>query len=305
MVLWTLADVPEQHGRIAVITGANSGLGEQAALALAGKGAHVVLACRNPAKAHAAEARIRQVHPAASVQVRVLDLADLSSVAQFADGLAADHGRVDLLLNNAGLMAVDAARTRDGFEMQFGVNHLGHFALTVRLLPLLTATAGSRVVTMSSMGHRAGRMHFDDLMFDRGYSRWQAYFQSKLANLLFTAELQRRLAASGTSTMALAAHPGGSRTDLGTEGRGLSNRLMAAVVPLVTQSAATGALPLLRAATDPAASGGQFYGPRWLAVGHPVLETPAPAARRTADARRLWTESVRLTGVDADLPVAR
>jgi NAD(P)-dependent dehydrogenase (short-subunit alcohol dehydrogenase family) len=305
MVLWTLADVPEQHGRIAVITGANSGLGEQAALALAGKGAHVVLACRNPAKAHAAEARIRQVHPAASVQVRVLDLADLSSVAQFADGLAADHGRVDLLLNNAGLMAVDAARTRDGFEMQFGVNHLGHFALTVRLLPLLTATAGSRVVTMSSMGHRAGRMHFDDLMFDRGYSRWQAYFQSKLANLLFTAELQRRLAASGTSTIALAAHPGGSRTDLGTEGRGLSNRLMAAVVPLVTQSAATGALPLLRAATDPAASGGQFYGPRWLAVGHPVLETPAPAARRTADARRLWTESVRLTGVDADLPVAR
>jgi NAD(P)-dependent dehydrogenase (short-subunit alcohol dehydrogenase family) len=305
MVLWTLADIPEQHGRIAVITGANSGLGEQAALALAGKGAHVVLACRNPAKAHAAEARIRQVHPAASVQVRVLDLADLSSVAQFADGLAADHGRVDLLLNNAGLMAVDAARTRDGFEMQFGVNHLGHFALTVRLLPLLTATAGSRVVTMSSMGHRAGRMHFDDLMFDRGYSRWQAYFQSKLANLLFTAELQRRLAASGTSTIALAAHPGGSRTDLGTEGRGLSNRLMAAVVPLVTQSAATGALPLLRAATDPAASGGQFYGPRWLAVGHPVLETPAPAARRTADARRLWTESVRLTGVDADLPVAR
>ncbi len=305
MVLWTLADIPEQHGRIAVITGANSGLGEQAALALAGKGAHVVLACRNPAKAHAAEARIRQVHPAASVQVRVLDLADLSSVAQFADGLAADHGRVDLLLNNAGLMAVDAARTRDGFEMQFGVNHLGHFALTVRLLPLLTATAGSRVVTMSSMGHRAGRMHFDDLMFDRGYSRWQAYFQSKLANLLFTAELQRRLAASGTSTIALAAHPGGSRTDLGTEGRGLSNRLMAAVVPLVTQSAATGALPLLRAATDPAASGGQFYGPRWLAVGHPVLETPAPAARRTADAHRLWTESVRLIGVDADLPVAR
>ncbi len=305
MVLWTLADVPEQHGRIAVITGANSGLGEQAALALAGKGAHVVLACRNPAKAHAAEARIRQVHPAASVQVRVLDLADISSVAQFADGHPADHRRVDILLNNAGLMAVDAARTRDGFEMQFGVNHLGHFALTVRLLPLLTATAGSRVVTMSSMGHRAGRMHFDDLMFDRGYSRWQAYFQSKLANLLFTAELQRRLAASGTSTIALAAHPGGSRTDLGTEGRGLSNRLMAAVVPLVTQSAATGALPLLRAATDPAASGGQFYGPRWLAVGHPVLETPAPAARRTADARRLWTESVRLTGVDADLPVAR
>ncbi len=302
---WTLDAMPDQTGRTAVVTGANAGLGYEIAVALAAGGARVVMACRNLDRATGAAATIRRRVTGARVEVGRLDLADLASVAAFADGVAAGHDRLDLLINNAGLMAVDRSRTVDGFETQFGVNHLGHFALTARLLPLLTATAGSRVVTMSSMGHRAGRMNFDDLMFDRGYGRWRPYFQSKLANLLFTAELQRRLAATDAPTIAVAAHPGASRTDLGTEGRGVTNRLMARVVPLLTQPAAVGALPALRAATDPAVRGGQFYGPRLLAVGHPVLETPSRRARDGGDARRLWEESLRLTGVAPDLLAPR
>jgi NAD(P)-dependent dehydrogenase (short-subunit alcohol dehydrogenase family) len=291
----TPTDVPALTGRRAVVTGANAGLGREITRLLAAAGAEVVMACRNPAKAEQAAARVRAAVPAATLDVRVLDLADLDSVAAFADGFT---GRLDLLVNNAGLMALDESRTAQGFEMQFGVNHLGHFALTARLMPHLLATPGSRVATMSSMGHRAAR-GAPDPRLERPYDRWQAYFRSKLANLHFTAELQRRLAAAGAPTVAVAAHPGGSRTDLGTEGTSLSNRLLTPLVPLITQSAEAGALPMLRALTDPGARGGEFYGPRFRLRGRtPVVETPSRAARDADAARRLWAESVQLTGLE-------
>ncbi len=285
---WTPTDIPDLTGRRAVVTGANAGLGREIARTLAEHGADVVLACRNVAKA---EAVAREIGPRA--EVRRLDVGDLDSVAAFADGFT---GRLDLLVNNAGLMAIDEARTPQGVEMQFGVNHLGHFALTARLLPLLLATPGSRIANHASMGHRAARGAADPRL-DRPYDRWQAYFHSKLANLLFTAELQRRLTAAGAATIAVAAHPGGSNTDLGTEGHGVSNRLMRTVVPFVTQPAALGARPMLRALTDPAVRGGEFYGPRFLVRGAtPVRETPSRAARDTAAAAHLWALSTELAG---------
>jgi protochlorophyllide reductase len=291
---WTAADIPDQQGRVVLVTGANAGLGFAIARDLAFRGARVLLGCRNPDKAAAAVAAIRDVLPDADLDIVPLDLASLASVHQAAETVIAGSTRLDLLINNAGLMALDESRTEDGFEMQFGVNHLGHFALTAELLPLLLATPGSRVVTMSSMGHRGGRFHADDVMFERRrYRRWSAYFQSKLANLLFTAELDRRLRATGAVTAALAAHPGGSRTDLGIEGGGLSNRLFR--VTSLGQSVEAGALPALRAATDPAARGGQYYGPRWGMSGRAVLETPSRRARDASDAEELWHLSERLT----------
>ena len=288
---WIPADIPVLTGRRAIVTGANAGLGLEVAHSLAARGAEVVLACRNTAKAEAGAAVIRERSPAAKVEVGPLDLADLDSVAAFAAGRS---GRLDLLVNNAGLMAIDESRTAQGVEMQFGVNHLGHFALTARLLPLLLATPGSRVGTMSSMGHRSARGQ----AAPERYDRWQAYFHSKLANLLFTAELQRRLAAAGASTIAVAAHPGASNTDLGTEGSGMSNvglRLM----PFIGQSAARGARPMLRAMTDPTVRGGEFYGPRFVVFGAtPVRETPTRAARDAAAAQRLWDLSVELSGLE-------
>ncbi len=292
---WTPADIPDLTGRRAVVTGANSGLGLEIVHALAARGAEVVLACRNTAKADVAAGQVRARTPGAALEVRELDLADLDSVAAFADGL---DGRLDLLVNNAGLMAVDESRTAQGFETQFGVNHLGHFALTARLMPLLLATPGSRVGSMSSMGHRAARGSADPTLM-RPYARWQSYFQSKLANLLFTAELQRRLSEAGASTIAVAAHPGGSHTDLGTEGTGLLNAGMRALVGPVTQSAERGSRPMLRALTDPTVRGGEFYGPRFVLRGvQPVRETPSKAARDAGAARRLWTRSVQLTGLE-------
>jgi NAD(P)-dependent dehydrogenase (short-subunit alcohol dehydrogenase family) len=291
---WTPSDIPALTGRRAIVTGANAGLGLEVAHGLAAHGAEVVLACRNTAKADAAAAAIRGRTPGARIEVGAIDLADLDSVAAFA---ATQSGRLDLLVNNAGLMAVDEARTAQGAEMQFGVNHLGHFALTARLLPLLLTTPGSRVASMSSMGHRAARGQADPRL-ERRYDRWQAYFHSKLANLLFTAELQRRLAGAGASTIAVAAHPGGSNTDLGTEGSGLSN-VGLRLLPFIGQPAALGARPMLRALTDPAVRGGEYYGPRFMVFGaSPVLETPSRAARDTAAARRLWDLSVELSGLE-------
>jgi protochlorophyllide reductase len=288
---WTLADIPDLTGSRAIVTGANAGLGLQIAHGLAARGADVLLACRNTIKADAAADAIRARTPGAQVSVGELDLADLESVGAFA---AAQSGRVDLLVNNAGLMAIDEARTAQGVEMQFGVNHLGHFALTARLMPLLLATPGSRIGNMSSMGHRAARGTADPRL-ERRYDRWQSYFQSKLANLRFTTELQRRLAAAGSSTIAVAAHPGASSTDLGTEGSGLSNTVMR-LAPLFTQSAELGARPMLRALTDPTVEGGEFYGPRFLMRGAtPVRETPTRAARDVAAALRLWDTSVELS----------
>lgn len=298
---WTEADIPSLEGRTALVTGANSGLGLEAARMLARHGARVLLACRNLTKAEAAADDIRTT-ATGEVDIVALDLADLASVAAASQHVVTHEPRLDLLLNNAGLMAVDQATTADGFEMQLGVNHLGHFALTAQLAPLVLATPGSRVVTMSSMGHRAGRLRLDDLFFEqRGYDRWRPYFQSKLANLLFTAELHRRLTGAGAGTLALAAHPGGSHTDLGYEGGGLTNKLMRPAA-VVLQSAAAGATPFVRAATDPGAQGGQFYGPRWMTRGRPVVETPSRRARRADDARALWERSEELTGLTLDLP---
>ena len=282
-------------GRRAVVTGANAGLGWEITRTLAERGADVVLACRNLGKAEQAAERIRSELPSARLTVRALDLADLDSVAAFADDLT---GRLDLLVNNAGLMAVDASRTAQGFETQFGVNHLGHFALTARLLPLLLETPGSRIGTMSSMGHRAAR-RAPDPRLERPYERWQSYFSSKLANLHFTAELHRRLTAAGAATVAVAAHPGGSYTDLGSEGSGLTNRMIAVVAPVLSQSARAGSVPMIRALTDPQVAGGEFYGPRFLARGLPArVETPSRAARDAAAAGRLWDLSVELTGLE-------
>lgn len=291
---WSTSDIRPMAGKVAIVTGANSGLGFCIADELARAGADVVLACRNPAKAEAAAERIRST-AAGSVEVLPLDLANLASVSRAAEEFVASKRPLHLLINNAGLMALDDSRTVDGFETQFGVNHLGHFALTAELLPTLDATPAARVVTMSSMGHRMGSMHFDDVMFARKYNRWGAYFQSKLANLLFTLELHARLQRAGSTTAALCAHPGGSRTDLGHEGRGLSNKVVSALAPAFMQSASRGAQPALRAATDPAARSGQFYGPKFITAGPAVLETPSRAARDTDAAARLWELSESLT----------
>lgn len=294
---WTAADIPDLTGKVAVITGSNAGLGFHIASDLAGAGARVIMACRNEAKAADAANRIRSSSPRGTVETMTLDLADLSSVRAFSERLVSTVDRLDILGNNAGLMALDESKTVDGFETQFGVNHLGHFALTGLVLPLLLATPGSRVVNHSSMGHRPGKMHLDDLMYERHrYSRWPAYFQSKLANLLFSLDLQRRLALAGASTIALTAHPGGSRTDLGVEGSGLLNKALKPIGGF-GQSAAKGALPFVRACVDPSARGGDFFGPRYLIFGSPKLETPTKRARDVAVAQRLWTISEDLTGV--------
>jgi NAD(P)-dependent dehydrogenase (short-subunit alcohol dehydrogenase family) len=293
---WTEADVPEQSGRTAVVTGANSGIGFEAARVLAERGAAVVLAIRDLGKGEDAAAKIRASAPAASVSIVRLDLGSLASIREAAEELRAGHDRLDLLMNNAGLMMTPRGRTADGFELQLGTNHLGHFALTGLLLDRMLQVPGSRVVTMSSNGHKLGRIHFDDLQSERRYSRTGAYAQSKLANLLFTYELQDRLTRAGAATAALAAHPGTSRTAL-TRNLPAVMRLGAALMPF--QPPAMGAAPMLRAATDPAALGGEYYGPAGFG------ENSGPAKRvlsnaRSHDreaARRLWEESARLTGV--------
>jgi len=296
---WSAADVPDLSGRVAVVTGANRGLGREVTRALVRRGARVVMACRNEATGEAAAAGLRAspggAGQAGELEVRPLDLASLASVEKFATGLAGEP-RLDLLANNAGLMAVDRGLTADGFETHIGVNHLGPFALTARLLPLLLRTGGSRVVTMSSMGARLGHVDLGDLLWERRpYDRWQAYFQSKLANLLFTAELDRRLRAAGAATAALAAHPGGSRTSLGRNGRSWMNRLVPLWTPFL-QPASLGALGLVRAATDPAADGGGYYGPLFQVWGPPVREKPSRPARDPELAAGLWAQSELLTG---------
>jgi NAD(P)-dependent dehydrogenase (short-subunit alcohol dehydrogenase family) len=289
-VPWTEKNIPELDGKTAVITGANSGLGLAAATVLAKHGARVIMACRNAAKAESAAEQVRAT-ATGPVEVVSLDLGSLASVEACAAELRANEQSLDLLLNNAGLMAIDEARTEDGFEMQMGVNHLGHFALTAKLWPLLSATPGARVVNHSSFGHRAGVLRTDDLFFERRrYDRWRPYFQSKLANLLFTLELNRR------GAKALTAHPGSTRTDLGHEGHGIVNFAMRPF-QLLSLPPSIGCLPLVRAAVDPNAQSGEFYGPSLMIVGYPRKETPSRKARNAADARALWEKSEELTGV--------
>jgi NAD(P)-dependent dehydrogenase (short-subunit alcohol dehydrogenase family) len=300
---WTVDDIPPQDGRIAVVTGANSGIGLEAAKALAGAGATVVLACRNQAKADQAAAAIREATPGAAVETLRLDLASLASVREAAGELRARHARIDLLINNAGLMWPPFGRTADGFELQFGTNHLGHFALTGLLLPTLIDVEGSRVVTVSSFGHRTGRIEFDNLQAERRYGRHDAYARSKLANLMFTYELQRRLAAAGAPTIAVAAHPGGSRTELARHTGRAARWQNSWLWRQVTQTASMGALPTLRAAVDPEAAGGDYYGPggRFEIKGHPRKVRSSRRSHDAAVQRRLWAESERLTGVRYDL----
>ncbi|MFY1654572.1 oxidoreductase [Solwaraspora sp. WMMB762] len=302
MTPWTFGDMPDQSGRTAVVTGANSGIGFETARMLAARGARVVLACRDAGRAGTAADRIRAERPVGTVSCARLDLADLDSVAEFAEAYRADHDRLDLLINNAGVMLTPLRRTRQGFELQFGTNHLGHFALTGRLLPLLLSTGvGARVVTVASNAHRAGRIDFTDLNWQRRrYRRWAAYGQSKLANLLFTLELQRRLAGAGSPVLATAAHPGWTATDLARHTGGF----VTAVGRLIAMTPHDGALPTLRAATDPAVDGGSYWGPgrRFETVGPPVAAGRSPVAGDAATAGRLWVESEKLTGVE--FPVA-
>jgi NAD(P)-dependent dehydrogenase (short-subunit alcohol dehydrogenase family) len=286
MPKWTAADIPDQSGRTIVVTGANSGLGAVTAGALAAKGAHVVLACRNTAKGAAAAERMT-----GSVEVRQLDLADLASVRSFADTVDA----LDVLVNNAGVMAVPKGLTKDGFETQFGTNHLGHFALTGLLLPRIS----DRVVTLSSQAHRAGRINLDDPNWKRRrYQRWGAYGQSKLANLLFSRELHRRLAATGSGVRSVAAHPGYASTELQSHTQSIQDRVMAFGNWLVAQSAEMGALPSLYAATEDVPSGA-FVGPDGIGEmrGHPRLVSGSNTAKDETLAAQLWTLSEQLTGV--------
>ncbi|MCV7173045.1 SDR family NAD(P)-dependent oxidoreductase [Mycobacterium manitobense] len=293
MSRWSTADIPDQTGRTAVITGANTGLGYETAAALAARGARVVLAVRNLDKGKAAADLIAARNRGADVSVQELDLTSLESVRDAAEALRAGLDRIDLLVNNAGVMMTPKATTGDGFELQFGTNHLGHFAFTGLLLDRLLESPGSRVVTVSSIGHRFGRIHFDDLGSERGYSRIGAYGQSKLANLLFTYELQRRL--TGTATTALAAHPGGSSSELAR----YSPRVVQLLFRPLEQSTAMGALPTLRAATDPGALGGQYFGPGGFAElrGFPKVVSSSDRSHDVAAQQRLWSVSQEKTGV--------
>lgn len=302
---WSASDIPDQEGRVALVTGASSGIGFETARALADHGATVVLACRDTSKATAAAKRIRADTPKANLTVLPLDLASLASVRDAADEFHAAHDRLDLLINNAGVMWAPYGTTTDGFETQFGTNHLGHFALTGHLIGKMQSVPGSRVVTVSSVAHRRGVINFDDLQFERArYRPSAAYAQSKLANLLFTYELQRRLDAVGAETVALAAHPGGAPTNLLRHTSGGVRVLGSIIIRFLGQrDAAMGALSTLRASTDPDARGAEYYGPdgRGETKGYPQLVQSSALSRETDTQVRLWDKSERLTGISYQL----
>jgi NAD(P)-dependent dehydrogenase (short-subunit alcohol dehydrogenase family) len=297
---WDAQNIPDQTGRIAVVTGANSGLGLVTARELARKGALVVLACRNLDKGRAAQADVERAASGPAPELEELDLASLDSVRAFAERFMANHDGLDLLINNAGVMAPPRRRTADGFELQFGTNHLGPFALTGLLLPLMEGREDARVVTLSSSAHKFGRIAFDNLNGDHRYFRWRAYGQSKLANLLFALELDRRLRAQGSTVKSLAAHPGYAATNLQTAAPPLFDRLVMKVSnAVIAQSDQMGALPTLYAATEPGLEGGTYAGPDGPGEqrGHPKIVQPNKAARDEQTAARLWDVSADLTGV--------
>ncbi len=304
MPAWSDADIPDQAGRVVVVTGATSGLGRQTALALARRGASVTLAVRDADRGAAAKGFIKREVPAADVSVGLVDLASLASVADFAAEFVGTHPGVDVLVNNAGVMALPRRTTVDGFELQFATNHLGHFALTGRLLPLLLARPGARVVTVSSGAAQMGRMHFSDLEGERRYQRWMAYAQSKLANLLFAFELDRRVRAAGVDLVSVAAHPGYAATNLQAVGPRMTGNMIAERMAdfgnrLVAQSDAQGALPQLYAATAPGVQGGDYFGPDGLfgLRGAPTKVRPPGRALDAAAAHLLWDRSEELTEV--------
>jgi hypothetical protein len=301
---WTAADLPDLTGKVFVVTGGNSGLGLETARELARKGGHVVIACRDTGKAAAALDDLRASAPKVSAEAMRLDLASLASVRAFADAFRGGHTRLDALCNNAGVMALPYRKTADGFEMQLGTNHLGHFALTGCLLDVLRATPGARVVNVSSTMHRIGRMRFDDLQSERSYSKWPAYGQSKLANLLFTYELARRAEKATLNLTSAAAHPGYAATNLQTagprmEGAALMERLSLLGNRLLAQTAAMGALPTIYAAAAPGVRGGDYYGPSSVGEmwGSPKQVRSSGRSRDLEAAARLWRVSEELTGV--------
>lgn len=303
---WRADDVPDQSGRTIVVTGANSGLGLESIRVLVRKRAHAILACRDLERGQAARERVLQETPGASIEVMRLDLASLDSIRAFAAALPARCERIDVLMCSAGVMATPRRTTADGFELQFGTNHLGHFALTGLLLPMIRYVPRSRIVAVSSTGERYGRIRFDDLMGERSYDRWRAYGQSKLANVLFAYELQRRLAAARSPTISLAAHPGfaatGLRHELRTTEPSRFQRMLGHVFEGISQSAEMGVLPLLYAATAIGVQGGEYYGPDGFLerTGWPKR---LRSSRRSYDAelaRRLWDVSAELTGVSYD-----
>ncbi len=303
MPRWTADDIGDQSGRIALVTGANSGLGLETSAALAAHGAHVLMAARNQERLEAAMAEVRSRHGGASVEPLVVDLASLESIRSASAEVLSAHPRLDLLIDNAGVMAIPRAETADGFEMQFGTNHLGHFALTGLLLPALATTPSSRVVVVTSLARRIGRIDFDDLHGRKRYGRWKAYGQSKLANLLFVEELERRLRATELETIAVAAHPGYAATNLQHGSNWFENTYYTIGNILFAQPAGPGAWPQLYAATAPSVRGGELYGPGSMggSRGFPVRNRIEGAALDRVNAGRLWALSVRETDVHYDV----
>ena len=300
MTRWTAHDIPDLSGKTALVTGANSGLGYQSSLELARHGARVLMACRSPERAQAALGRLRLAAPGANVELVSLDLASLASVESAAAEVASRVPTLDLLFANAGVMAVPQGTTADGFETQFGTNHLGHFALVGRLLPLLLAAPAGRVISTSSGAHKIGTLNFEDLMGSKRYRRWGAYGQSKLANLLFMAELDRR--AAGSTLLSAAAHPGYAATHLQQgQGQPAFEFLMGVGNKLIAQSDAQGAWPQLYAGTMPDVQGGEYFGPGLLELrGHPTRVGRTKKAQDVAAASRLWAISEELTHVSYD-----
>jgi NAD(P)-dependent dehydrogenase (short-subunit alcohol dehydrogenase family) len=301
---WTPEDLPSLSGKIAVVTGASSGIGLHTAYYLAKADAKVIMACRDLEKGEAARHFIMQWVMNGDIEVAPLDLASLSSIRAFSEAFLERRRCLDILVNNAGVMALPRRRTTaDGFELQFGTNHLGHFALTGLLLPPLLRAPAARVVTVSSIAHRGGQIRFDDLNWRRGYEPWPAYRQSKLANLLFGFELERRLRRAGAAPISVVAHPGVANTNLFAAGPGQGNTWLSRIVPrlvaIVGQSEEQGALPVIYAAAAPEVRGGGFYGPKGLGQirGRPTEVKPEPQANNTALAARLWDVSEDLTGV--------
>ncbi|HOO83432.1 MAG TPA: oxidoreductase [Prolixibacteraceae bacterium] len=298
---WTFDNIPDLQGKIIIVTGGNSGLGFESVKAFAQKGAKVILACRNLAKGEKAKSEIINGKSLLDINVMQLDLANLSSVKTFAEQFKQQYKQLDVLMNNAGIMATPNVKTDDGFEAQLGTNHLGHFALTALLLPLLKATPKSRVVNVSSLAHKGGKMDFEDLMFEKGrkFKSMSAYGQSKLANLLFTYELQRFFEANNIDCIATAAHPGGSNTRLANHFE--TSWFMTQISKIARgamQSAAVGALPQIRASVDASVKGGDYYGPSGIGemFGYPVLVKSNKASHNVEDAKRLWEISEKLTG---------
>ena len=289
---WTAKDIPDQTGRTAIVTGANSGIGFHTAAQLAEKGAHVVLACRNMEKANAAIAEIVQQHEHARCTAKLLDLSRQQSVRSFAENALETLPSIDLLINNAGVMIPPKTMTEDGLELQFATNHLGHFALTALLAPNILKTPHSRIVTVASNAHKWAKINFDDLQRNRFYVPWDAYGQSKLANLLFAYELDRRLRANGHTTLSIAAHPGYTTTNIGQH-----SSFVQFATQWIAQDTLRGALTTLRAATDPHATGGSYWGPKYLLqmAGPPVELRSNRRSHRTEDAARLWAVSEALS----------